>query len=131
MTHQPACTYPHPQYGVRRATCAYAYRSSTRLSSVAISLRDPATLGYKKMDAANNLPGNFPVLWQNRQAARDVWRKGGEISGCSVTRPTSVTRRCGGNSIRNARTGLATTSTSSVNAKGEPTQMRGPAPNGM
>ena|SRR5436190_396515 len=131
MTHQPACTYPHPQYGVRRATYAYAYRSSTRLSSVAISLRDPATLGYKKIDRPDDPPGTFPVLWQIRQAAGGVRRNGGGISGCSVTSPTGVTRQCGGNSIRNARTGLATTSTSSVNAKREPTQMRGPAPNGM
>ncbi len=131
MTHNPRLRTHTPKREARRATQAYAYRSSTRLSSVAISLRDPATLGYKKMDATHDPPGTFPALWQIRQAARGVKRKGGGTSGCSVTSPTGITVRCGASPIRNARTRIATTSTSSVNANGEPTQIRGPAPNGM
>src|SRR3954451_7969987 len=62
MTHNPRLRTHTPKREARRATQAYAYRSSTRLSSVAISLRDPATLGYKKMDATHDPPGTFPVL---------------------------------------------------------------------
>ena len=124
-------TYPHPQAGhgglprPMHTAAALGYPASR------FSLRDPATLGQKKIAAPRRPAGTLPTLWQIRQAARGISRKGGGMSGCSVTRPTGATGRCGASSIRNARASVATMSTSSVKANGEPTQMRGPAPNGM
>ena len=72
--------------------------------------------------------GNFPGVVADPSGTRGLNRKDEGTSGCGVTSPSGVTGRCGGNAIRNAGNRPATTSTS---AKGEPTQMRGPASNGM
>jgi len=101
-------TYPHPQAGhgglprPMHTAAALGYPASR------FSLRDPATLGQKKIAAPRRPAGTLPTLWQIRQAARGISRKGGGMSGCSVTRPTGATGRCGASSIRNARASVAT-----------------------
>ena len=61
---QPTRCAHTPMCGTRQATQAYAYRSSTRLSSVALSLRDPAAIGYKKMAAKQPRRGTCRPLLQ-------------------------------------------------------------------
>src|SRR5207248_6508920 len=49
------------------------------------SLRDPATIGYKKIAAAPRRRGTFPSVVTDQPELRGVSWKAGGVSGCSVT----------------------------------------------
>src|SRR5438309_3845223 len=95
------------------------------------SLRDPASVDQRKIDAEPITSRSLRGVVADQSETRAVILNGGGTSGCTVTMPTGATGRCGVRATRNDRIIAATTSTSSVRANGLPTQIRGPAPNGI
>src|SRR5215813_13455323 len=98
---QPAMVVPRPKcvgHGrlprLRHTAAALGY------PALRFSLRDPATIGYKKIAAAPRLRGTFPSVDADQPERRGVSWKAGGRSGCSVTNATGCTMRRDANSIR-------------------------------
>src|ERR1700704_3467489 len=121
----------HPQ---ARGTAGYPGLCIPQQHS-AIQRRDfptrPSDTWLGKNNRCPSPAGNFPAVVADPSGGARPQPEGWRNIRLQGDEPDRVTGGGGGNAIRNARTRLATTSTSSVSAKGEPTQMRGPAPNGM